>query len=271
MRNHFVVSSARLVAAFASLALLTLSGQVAPGTAIRPRTAIPRQSDGKPDFAGVWAGPGFTHRVGRGDTDTPSVTNFDPKLWAPFKPGAEAKFLQPLTGDNIHDDPTAFCLPDGHPREVLAPYSTQIVQMPGQMVFLYEYMHFFRVIPTDGRPHDKDVELTFQGDAVARWDGDTLIIDTIGLKSWPLDAFTNKVVRYHSDKLHTIETVKYTDPMTASYEITIDDPAIFTKPWSQMFGMKLHPTWKMLEQVCEENNRCENGKCVASSVQNSSR
>jgi hypothetical protein len=57
--------------------------------------------------------------------------------------------------------------------------------------------------------------------------------------------------------------------MTATYEITIDDPEIFTKPWSQMFGMKLHPTWKLLEQVCEDNNRCENGKCTPADVQKS--
>ena len=272
MRNHLVFS-------FAGLAFiaLPLSAQVAPGQPVPVRTAIPKAADGKPDFTGVWAGPGFTHKVGRGDTDTPSVTNFDPKLWAPFKPGAEAKFLQPLNDDTRHDDPTAFCLPDGHPREVLAPYATQIVQSPGQIIFFYEYMHFFRIIPTDGRPHDPDVDLTYEGDAVARWEGDTLVIDTIGLKSWPLDADVNlnsataKVVRYHSDKLHTIERIKYTDPMTASYEITIDDPEIFTKPWSQMFGMKLHPTWKLLEQVCEDNNRCVNGNCTAADIQQKSK
>ncbi|MGA2715000.1 MAG: hypothetical protein ABSG41_18010 [Bryobacteraceae bacterium] len=273
MRNRRIFSSVTLVTTFAGLALmaLPLSAQVAPGQPVPVRTAIPKTADGKPDFTGVWAGPGFKHQVGRGDTDTPSVTNFDPKLWAPFKPGGEAKFLQPLNEDTKHDDPTAFCLPDGHPREVLAPYATQIVQSPGQIIFFYEYMHFFRIIPTDGRPHSADVDLTYEGDAVAKWEGDTLVIDTIGLKSWPLDAFTNKVVRYHSDKLHTIERIKYTDPMTATYEITIDDPEIFTKPWSQMFGMKLHPTWKLLEQVCEDNNRCENGKCTPADVQQKSK
>ena len=235
------------------------------------RQSIPRTADGKPDFNGIWAGPGFTHRVGPGDTDTPRVSNFDPKNFTPFKSGGEALFMQKETGDVLHDDPTAKCLPDGFPREVLAPYATQILQYPGVVIFLYEYMHFFRVVPTDGRPHPKDVELTFMGDSVGHWEGDTLVIDTIGLREWTLDATTNPATRYHSDALHVIERIQYTDPMTGSYRMTIDDPKIFTAPWSQDFGMKLHPTWKLYEQVCEENNRCENGKCTDSDAQKSSK
>lgn len=267
MRNHLVFSFIGLT--FMALPLLA---QVRPDQPVPVRARISRAADGKPDFTGVWAGPGFAHKVGLGDTDSLGVLRFDPKNWAPFKPGGEARFLQSAIGDIRHDDPTAVCLPDGHPREVLAPYATQIFQAPGQIIFFYEYMHFFRIIPTDGRPHSMDPDLTYEGDAVAKWEGDTLVIDTIGLKSWLLDApaapgDSDKFTHYHSDKLHTIERIKYTDPMTASYEITIDDPEIFTKPWSQMFGMKLHPTWKLLEQVCEENNRCENGKCSPADVQ----
>jgi len=235
------------------------------------RPSIPRTTDGKPDFTGIWAGPGFTHRVGPNDTDTPRVSNFDPKNFAPFKPGGEALFMQKETGDVLHDDPTARCLPDGFPREALAPYATQIIQYPGVVIFLYEYMHFFRVVPTDGRPHPKDVDLTFMGDAVGRWEGDTLVIDTVGLREWTLDATTSPAIRYHSDALHVIERIQYTDPMTATNQITIDDPKIFTRPWSQDYGMKLHPTWKLYEQVCEENNRCEAGKCGLSEAQKNSK
>ena len=64
-----------------------------------------------------------------------------------------------------------------------------------------------------------------------------------------------------------VERLRYTDPATVSYQVTIDDPQIFTAPWTQDYQMKLHPTWKLLEFVCEENNRCEAGKCVESDVQ----
>jgi hypothetical protein len=230
--------------------------------ALHAQSRIPRMPDGKPNFTGVWAGPAFTHRVGPGDTDTPIVTNFDRSKMSSFAPGGEAIFRQPPTGDVRHDDPTALCLPDGHPRQVLAPYAQQFFQTPDAVIILYEYMHFFRVIPIN-KPHPQEVELTFMGNAVGKWEGDTLVIDTIGLREWTLAASN----QWHSDALHTIERIRYTDPTTVSYEITIDDPKIFTKPWSQEFQMKLHPTWALLEQVCEENNRCEAGKCTPSDSQ----
>ena len=244
-------------------ALFVATAVLAAGQA--PRYAvpgIPRMPDGKPNFTGVWAGPAFTHIVGPNDTDTPRVTNFDPSRMAPFQPGAEARFRQKPTGDVRHDDPTELCLPDGHPREALAPYATQIIQTPDTVVILYEYMHFFRVIPVN-KPHAADVDPTYMGDAIATWDGDTLVIDTVGLREWPLSASNG----WHSDALHTIERLRHTDAATVAYEITIDDPKIFTRAWSQEFQMKLHPTWKLLEQVCEENNRCEAGKCTPSESQ----
>src|SRR6202167_6054403 len=128
----------------------------------RQTKGIPRMPDGKPNFNGVWAGPAFAHNVGPNDTDTPLVTNFDPKRMSPLLPGAAARFRQAPTGDLRHDDPTELCLPDGHPREALAPYAQQIVQTPDTVVFLYEYMHFFRVIPIY-KPHPGDVDSTFIG------------------------------------------------------------------------------------------------------------
>jgi hypothetical protein len=238
-----------------------------PDGRVIARKEIPRTADRKPDFTGVWAGPGFSHRVGPNDTDTPVVSRFDDKNFAPYKPEGQTFLTRPLTGEILKDDPTAFCLPNGIPRQILSPYSQQWIQAPGTLVILYEYMHFFRTIPTDGRPHRKDVELTWMGDSVGKWEGDTLVIDTIGLKEWVLDAYHDDASRWHSDQLHLIERLKYIDPMTVSYQVTVDDPKIWTAPWSQDFQMKLHPTWNVYEFVCEENDRCSGGNCKPSDVQ----
>src|SRR5262245_50753131 len=179
--------------------------------AIIPRVtqgqAIPRAPDGKPNFTGVWAGPGFTHREGPGDTDTPRVTTYDPAKMSPFKPGGDSFMNRRATGDSVKDDPTAGCLPNGLTRQILSPYAQQWIQTPTQIVVLYEYMHFFRVIPTDGRTHAKDVETTWMGDSVGKWEGDTLVIDTVGLKEWMLDATHDSKpdqLRIHSAQIHVI-------------------------------------------------------------------
>jgi hypothetical protein len=237
-----------------------------------PASPQSRAADGKPDFNGVWAGPGFTHVVGPGDTDTPRVTTFDSTLFPPLRPGGEALIRKKLTGDVRVDDPTAVCLPNGLTRQILSPYAQQWIHTPGMMVILYEYMHFFRVIPigAPNRAHDPDLDATWMGDAIGWWEGDTFVIDTVGLKEWMLDAAMGPEGghdRWHSDALHVVERLRFTDASTVTYTITIDDPRVFTKPFSQQFGMKRHPTWKLLEFVCEENNRCRGGECAASEAQ----
>jgi hypothetical protein len=270
MRSRFVglFIVAVVVMATMGLAMTPAFGQTAPQ---RRAPALKRTPDGKPDISGVWAGPAFAHKEGPGDTDAAAPTRYDPKLYKDmFKPGGEAIFYQKFTGDLSHDDPQSICMPVGFPRVALSPYSQQILQPPGYVVILYEYMHFWRVIPTDGRPHAKDVELTFMGDPVGHWEGDTLVVDTIGLREWPLagdEPGRRDAVLYHSDALHVIERFTPTDANNMAYEITIDDPKIWQKPWTTKWSYKLHPTWQILEMVCEENNRCEAGKCKAAEGQ----
>ena len=123
----------------------------------------------------------------------------------------------------------------------------------------------------DGRPHRKDLDLTWMGDSVGHWEGDTLAIDTIGVKEWALDDSIHMPPiggsRWHSDALHVVERVRFTGPKTASYDVTIDDPKYFTKPWMLNSQMNLHPTWNLQEFVCAEDNRCANGKCTPSDAQ----
>jgi hypothetical protein len=230
---------------------------------------IPRTRDGKPDFTGVWAGPGFTHQEGPNDTDTPQLRNFDPAKMPPFISGGEALFYRHRTGDLKIDDPIALCLPYGFTSQILVPYAQEWIQAPGWMVVRHEFQNnFSRAIPLDGRPHPKDVELTWGGQSVGHWEGDTLVIDTVGIKAWPLGAHGHPTGSiWHSDAIHVIEKLKYVSVRVVSYEVTIDDPKIWIRPWSEEFHMVRHPTWNLLEYVCAENDRCSQGKCTPADVQ----
>ena len=233
---------------------------------------IARTADGKPDVSGVWAGPGFKH-TGK-DTDSATVRLYTDAHMASFTPQGKSLFYKPHTGNVRIDDPTAVCLPNGLTRQIPSPYAQQFIQTADQLVILYEYMHFFRVIPigAPNRAHAADVEPTYMGDSIGWWDGDTLVIDTVGLNSWILDAYhpDDGGSRWHSDKAHVIERIKLTDRSNASYDVTIDDPAIFTAPWVENWSMQKKPTWKIFEFVCDDNDRCRGGKCTASDAQQTS-
>jgi hypothetical protein len=234
--------------------------------------AIPRTADGHPDFTGVWAGPGFRH-TGK-PTDNATVRRYTEENMTPRKSGGAALFNRPHANNIRIDDPTAVCLPNGLTRQIPSPYAQQWIQTPEQLVILYEYMHFFRVIPlgAPNRAHEPVVEPTYMGQSIAWWEDDTLVIDTIGLNEWLLDATHGEdgSSRWHSDQLHVVERIRFTDPMNASYDVTIDDPVVFEGPWTEKWQMQLKPTWKVLEFICDDNDRCRAGNCVDADVQQSS-
>jgi hypothetical protein len=225
---------------------------------------IPRGADGKPDFTGMWDNPKPTTGA------TGAATVFDRTKMAPFKPGGEALFYEPRTGDPRHDEPRAYCMPSGFPSAFLGPYPVQIIQTPQYLVMVTEFMRVTRLIPLDGRPHQKDIEPTYYGEPIGHWEGDTLVIDATNYKRWSLDDWyyqNPKEYRMHTDAFHTIERLRRTEMNTIAYEFTVDDPKIFTRPWSVDWQMKRHPEWDktgLWEMVCNENNRCEGGNCRGS-------
>lgn len=202
-----------------------------------PRPA-PRLADGKPDLSGIWTLLGG---------------NLGQDALPPFVPGGEALY-QPHRDPNF-DDPSGFyCMPDGMPRQVNDPYPLQLVHKPGLLVFLYEYDHFFRIVPTNGQPHPPDPDPSWMGNSTAKWEGDTLVIDTIALTDHE-DHWFDPAGHRPSDALHLIERMTRKNYSTIMYDLTIDDPKIWTKPWTQHKRYALRPDWKIEEYVCEENNR----------------
>jgi len=224
---------------------------------------VRRTADGKPDFNGIYEWP---KPMAGAEICHCSATIFDRKFFAPLKSGGEA-FLEPRTGDPRHDEPRDFCMPAGFPSGMLSAYPVQFSQTKDYLVMVHEFQRMSRIIPLDGRPHRADIDATYYGDPIGHWEGDTLVIETNNFKRWSLDDYfytDAKEYRMHSDALRTIERISWKDAKTLSYKLTIDDPKIFTAPWSQDFEMKSRPDWDktgLYEYVCEENNRCPGGKC----------
>jgi hypothetical protein len=228
---------------------------------------IPRTPDGKPDFSGIWEQPRKVNTTG--PTGGPAGRNFDEYKMSPFQPGGEALLYQQNTGDVRVDEPRALCMPAGFPAGMTQFNPIQIFQTPKYFVLVHEFQRMTRIIPLDGRPHRQGIEPTYYGDSVGRWEGDTLVIESKNFKRWLLDDhhYTNRTrSRWHTDALRTVEHLTLKNRSTISYRITIDDPKIFTAPWSQDFELTAKPEWEalgLLEYVCQENNRCAGGTCSA--------
>jgi len=147
--------------------------------------------------------------------------------------------------------PGLLCFPPGVPKIWTEPYPFEIISLPGRVLIYYEYEHLVRQIHTDGREHSKTLVLTFMGDSIGRWDGDALVIDTIGLND---RTFIDNSRLPHSEALRVTERIRRVSHDELHVEITIDDPKTFEKPWSAQRIYDLKPGWEISEQVCEENN-----------------
>ncbi len=141
---------------------------------------------------------------------------------------------KPSNGPRTHslketDDPVLRqCLPPGTPRIYLQPFPFQIVQTPKEIIMIFEYDHTVRQIFMDGRPHPEDVTPTYMGHSIGKWEGDTLVVDTVGFneKTW-LDRDGHP----HSDQLHVIERFHRVDRDNMTIDLTMEDPKALAKPW----------------------------------------
>ena len=170
----------------------------------------------------------------------------------PFTPLGQ-KFFDAATATNSKDDPEGFCLPPGVPRMMYTPYPAEIFQLPNRIVFVFEGgAHVWRNIWMDGREQPKDPNPDYLGYSVGKWEGDTLVVDTIGMndRTW-LDAAGHG----HGEKLHVTERFTRTDSNTLKIEATIDDPDYYTKPWTVVTQATWMPNAEILEYICQENNR----------------
>ena len=265
-----------VMAMAAGVALASLAPEAAAGQALSAASQpsnLPRTADGHPDMQGYWDGgpanashsiedgccdPVHAKMQGRGPDrlGLPEPLIVDPPDGRiPYQPWAARKRTEHLINMETptklaHIDPEDRCLLLGAPRSNYRG-DVEIRQTAGYVVILYEWAHAYRVIPTDGRPHvGEDISL-FNGDSRGRWEGDTLVVDATNFNNqvW-LDSHGS----FYSEALHVVERWRLVDADTISYEATIEDPTVFTRPWTLAFtiGRIKQEGYEFFEEACYE-------------------
>jgi hypothetical protein len=207
--------------------------------ALPPGGPAPRTADGHPDLSGVW----FPNAAGMeldivNHVDPDARRLFDPKATPEEKPSLQPSVLAKIKslGDALRVQGGPTCEPEGVPGMFLMspprPWPIQLVQTTGKLVQLVEFGNNFRVIPTDGRPHEKNPDPTYNGDAVGHWEGDTLVIDVIGLDERSRAFLGTGSEFLHSNEEHVIERLSRPSMNYLVYQVTIEDPKALTKPWT---------------------------------------
>jgi len=229
----------------------TASPALAP---VNAATNIRRRPDGKPDLQGFYLPDGGGANYGlekhTGDSLTPGgrgviVDPPDGKL--PMRPWAVQEHIDRNLPERGYDDPTAHCFPAGVPRSIYVPTSFQIVQTSDHVVFLHERISW-RIVRLDGRAHLPETIRLWQGDSVGRWEGDTLVVDSANFngKTWLNE--TGEIVSYAQ---RVVERFTPAGPDTITYEATVTDPVVYTRPWTIRFPLRLEK-FELFEAACHE-------------------
>jgi hypothetical protein len=221
------------------------------GTTAEPESAentakkeVPRTANGHPDLSGVYdisfGGGGRGARGGRGGGNAAAPAG--PEL----KPGAEKfKIVRPAEDTGQYSD----CMPLAGPQAFAVPYQFELVESAHHLAILNGYPGTFRTIPTDGGPHPPDPDPTWMGDSIGHWEGDTLVVDSVGFND------KTEINGYrHTDALHIVERFSRPNYNTLQYEATLDDPNVFVKPWTVTRSFTLRPDLSKVDEfVCEHN------------------
>ena len=239
MSRHLTSLTAALVASLAVASLHAQEGAKAAQAAPKP---TPRAADGHPELSGIWTAGARGIR-----TDQDSIKILVPlagvnqdkdNVFAaldriqsgerakdpnkpPYKPELAAK-VKDLEVRQSQEDPAFYCKPAGVPR--MGP-PAQIIQMPDKVVLLYA-TNLFRLVPV-GAPHRTDIDTSYMGDSVGRWDGDTLVVDVNSLND---DTWLGPDGYFHTEAMHVVERFTRNGD-TLNYQVTVEDPNVFAKPW----------------------------------------
>jgi len=224
-------------------------------------------ADGQPDVQGMWSAVlagsvSLTNPVSqtqdfeKQNVRLPSRIVDPPDGLVPYQPWAAARRNQqaidlghPTKPEHI--DTQHRCLLSGVPRLYTIIPSFKILQSSGFVVFIWDAYHAFRVIPLDARPHVGTNIKLWMGDGRGHWEGNTLVIETTNVRGARLTFMGD----FHSDNAHIVERLTFLDADNMNYEATIDDPTVFTRPWTMRVAQRRRPDEEMWESACYEGNK----------------
>lgn len=229
---------------------------LAKAKAFSPR----RTPDNRPDMQGVWrAGPATGTENIEEHSSTPDGDDAGGKSLIVDTPDGKVPYqtwavTQKKENREKYIEPNVLCFLSGVPRTMYVPTLMQILQVPGYVVLVLERAHAYRIIPTDGRLHLGETLKLWNGDSRARWEGNTLVVDVTNqnAKTW-LDQAAN----FYTDAVHMVERFTLIDPDTIHYEVTIEDPNVYTSPWRIAFPLRRFKDtgYEFLEEGCHEGER----------------
>jgi hypothetical protein len=233
-----------------------------PDGTINMEAPAPRMPDGKPDLSGIWhatnpqrctPGTGLFVECGAEIGGSPLGGNLGRDLQGglPYQPHA-ATLAKNRRADNSRDDPHVRCLPDNPPRHWTLPHLTKAVHTPKLLVLLYEVNAMYRQIHIDGRPLPEDPQPGWNGYSTARWEGDTLVVETAGFRN---DLWIDTGGSPMSDAGRMTERIRRPSFGTLDIEITINDPKNYTKPFTVNVAHHFEADTELIDEFCMENEK----------------
>ena len=262
-RSRFWIAAAIAVAAAASTipAIAQGRGTAPQGRGAAPQgrgaaparatPAIPRMPDGKPDLSGFWQAmtpAAFDIEPHSAQPGVPAGLGIIEGDQLPYLPAAAAQKKQ-NAANRAKADPVEKCYLPGVPRIMYMPFPFQIFQTANHVGLLFEWGHAIRDVYVDGSQHPKGHIDWWMGDSRGHWEGDTLVVDAVDFNA---DTWFDGAGNFHSDALHLVERYAFADPDHLSYEVTVEDPKTFSRPWkmSTTFYRHKEKAFQLLEYEC---------------------
>jgi hypothetical protein len=203
---------------------------LAPTTAVAQAPAVPRTPDGRPNLQGLWqvlAPAAFDIQDHSPRLGVPGGQGVVEGNEIPYQPAALKRKQQNFANRATADPETKGYLP-GVPRIMYMPFPFQIFQTPTHLAMTFEYAQGVRIVYTNGTPHPRGPIEWWLGDSRGKWDGDTLVVDVVHFTD---QTWLDRAGNFHSEALHLVERYTMTGPDHINYEVTVEDPKVFTRPW----------------------------------------